>query len=67
METFDLDIKDGIRADFQLLCFFQVCAQSLLVFLLDFQKLFEYLFVLLVREQLFQLGRVMLALSIKEM
>ena len=59
METFDLDIKDGIRADFQLLCFFQVCAQSLLVFLLDFQKLFEYLFVLLVREQLFQLGRVL--------
>ena len=59
METLDLDIKNGIRADFQILRFFQVCAQSLLVFLLDFQELFEHRFVALVRKQLFQLGRVL--------
>ena len=40
METLDLDIKDGIRADFQILRFFQVCAQSFLVFLLDFCLLY---------------------------
>ena len=60
METFYLDIKNRIRADLNLLCIFQICAQCFFVFVFDLQKLFKNVFVIFVLQQFFQFGSILL-------
>ena len=60
VQTLHLDVKDRIRAYFNILRLFQVSAQRLFIFMLDLEQLFKHCVIIFIFKKLLKLRGVLL-------